>query len=182
MNKEDGSLCHTCLNRIYNARNDLMCRKQSDCSQVQFYCPSFVSEDVYEKKEFLIKEDHKENSEKKIRYMFVSLVIFQTLTLLGPLLSDDDLDISRLIFKVIDLLLMAWVLVSLYKARNWALVVTNLVYTLNLLGALVMMVIHTDDFAMMVAMAIRTIIFCYVLYFINGDKDFKRHWQMNRGG
>jgi len=174
--EEDLSICHTCMNRLYNANSDLLCAKKLDNSNIQFFCSGFSSEEVYEDKEFLIKEDKAENSQKKILNVFIWLVLVQLVGMAQILFSDTS-DLTLSIIVIVCTFISIGVFFALYNGKRWAKRITNNLYLVSLLAQLVDLGSNVEDPFEILKNAFWVLLTLYILYFINFDKDFVRHFE-----
>jgi len=174
-NKEDLLICNTCMNRIYNAKNDLYCGKNLDNKEIQFYCAEFCSEETYNKKLFFLKEDKTEYSYKKVLSVFIWLTIIQ-LASLYRLINLEFIDLTMSLIGVLFTFISIGIFLAIYFGKRWARIVTNIIYSLSLLSESVKLGSNVDDISEILTNLLSVVVTAYILYFINADKDFVKHF------
>ncbi|MDD4993407.1 MAG: hypothetical protein PHR83_14370 [Paludibacter sp.] len=175
--EEDLPICHTCMNRLYNAKNELLCGKKLDNSNIQFFCSGFLPEEVYEDKEFLTKEDRAENSKRKINTFFSLIAAFYLIIMIAIVFSDKN-DIAHGLTTLISLLIGLLLFLAIYKGKRWAKRLNNILYSVTLFRVLISLGTDIDDYMELLLNVILILFIVFVLYFINADRDFRRHFKL----
>lgn len=175
----ESMLCINCMHRMYNTRSEVLCSKKHEQEAVGFYCGDYVSEDVYEYKSYLMTDDKQSVSETKVRYVFIWFVLFQ----IAGMIFDSFRAIHSFggwVFSLLFTLTWVAVIVALYYGRAWARLFTNAVLLLSFVTFFFLFGSGTLSAEGVIPMALVAAYNGYFLYFINADRDFRRHFEKRK--
>ena len=177
---EDSTICNSCVNRMYNVKNELMCRRNDDNSNLLFYCPDFSSEEKYVEQNFLSKVDSFEKANKKVRNVVIILITMKLVGVFG-LLYRQDVDLNHAFFAIAGCLVSISVILAMYSGKSWALGAINLTQVLYVSTSSFKLLNPNLVFWDLVGRIFVIMIGVYILYFFNLDKDFKKFYRIQRG-
>lgn len=182
---KDESLCHSCLNRIYNVKKEILCNKKLNTETIQFYCDDYKSEEIYDEKIYFIKEDTtnpKDYSGNKVLLVFLWL-FFSPIFLMAYAILELDLELSfgLLFFMLIFISINSFILLSLYNGKRWARFLTNLSYISGILSVLIKFVSKDLNSSELISGITTIFVEFSFLYFLNWDRDFDRHFRLKSG-
>ena len=185
LDKKDESLCNSCLNRIYNAKKEILCNKKLNTEAIQFYCDDFKSEEIYDEKIYFIREDTDipmEYSRNKVLSVFLWMFFSPIFLLIyGILTMDIELNFAVLFVLFVIVSINSFIVLALYYGKGWAKFLTNLSYIGGILSVLIEIVSKDLNSSKLGSSLFVILVNISFLYFLNWDKDFTRHFKLKSG-
>ena len=169
----DSQICSSCMNRVYNAKNELICRDIHNDSNVQFNCPNFSTEQYsYDDKNKQEIEAAFERAENKIKYVFIWLSIILVVGLF-EVIYTEAISLIMGYIAAICVVTIFGLFSAIYSGKKWAITSINILA----LPALLVLYVELGEFKSIVIKSIIATIgilsLVYVLYLVNIDKSFK---------
>jgi hypothetical protein len=165
---------------MYNVKNELMCRRNDNNSNVEYDCPDFSSEEIYVEQNFLSKVDRFEKVTRKVRNVVIFLIIMRLFGLFS-LLYTQDVDLAHAFFAIVSCLISISVILAMYSGKSWALIAINITQALFVSTNSFKLFIRNLTYWDFVATILVVLLGIYILYFFNLDKDFKKFYRIQRG-
>jgi len=169
----DSQICNSCMNRVYNAKNELICRNVKDDSNAQFNCPNYSTEQYsYDDKSKREIEDAFERAENKVKNVFVWISIILVIGLFEVIYTEAISLIMGYIAAACVVVIFG-LFFAIYSGKKWAITLINILA----LPSLIILYVELGEFKSVVIKSIIASIgilsLIYVLYLVNIDKGFK---------